>query len=150
MKFRLIDRIIDIRHGERIKTRKAVSFEEYSLSKLWGRKGVLPESLIVQFAVESACHLIAFTTNFQKIGILKEIIIARFFEQTMPGDILFGTIDMSPVDQTRLLCDFKIQTEDKQLADGSFIAEPIPLHNCFHPDHYMLMWRGICEQTAGT
>ena len=150
MKFRLVDRIISIDKGRHIATQKAVSFEEFSLLKPWGRKGAFPETLILQFAVESACLLVAFTSGFQSICVLEEMVVAHFISHTVPGDILLGDIELVVLDQTHSRCEFGILRENKKIAKGTFIVQTVPLHHCFVPEDYMLMWREMSDETPRT
>ncbi len=149
MKFRLVDKIVDYSKGISITTRKAISFEEYSLLKPWGRKGAFPETLILQIAVESASLLLAVTSEFREICLLKEVVSASFQKQTKPGDILSGTVDIHKTDETHWYCKFKISAGQNEISKGIFVAETIPLHSCFYTEDYILLWKELIVSRKG-
>ena len=148
MKFRLVDQIIEFSRGTSIETRKVVSFEESSLLTTWGRRGSFPETLLLQFAVESSSLLIAFTTEFKEICVLKEILSCRFLGRTKPGDQLRGQIQVTGFEGINRTCNFQIYTEQDVISNGTFIVETTPIHCCFDPEEYALMWREMCDQTS--
>jgi 3-hydroxymyristoyl/3-hydroxydecanoyl-(acyl carrier protein) dehydratase len=141
MKFRLVDKIIDFEKEVSIETAKAVSFEEFSLLKRWGRKGAFPETLLLQFAVESASLLIAGSTGFASMGVLAEAGPVRFFSPSTPGDIVHASLQAASVGMNRWEIKFTLKTQREPIADGLLSMDLVALDTCFETKYYLLMWK---------
>jgi 3-hydroxymyristoyl/3-hydroxydecanoyl-(acyl carrier protein) dehydratase len=148
MKFRMVDKILQFEKGVSIETCKAVSFEEFSLLKCWGRKGAFPETLLLQCAVESASLLIAASTDFTSIGELSAGNPVRFFSQTAPGDVLFATIQVAAIHPDRWSIQFTLRTRQEPVADGALSLGLVDLGTCFTPKNYKRMWKERDVRTA--
>ncbi|MBU1056475.1 MAG: hypothetical protein KKC46_21995 [Proteobacteria bacterium] len=147
MKFRLVDSIIRYCENTSISTRKAISFEEFSLLKRWGRKGEFPELLILQLAVESAAFLMAVSSQFEYIGLLKTIDYVKYKAQTAPGDILECQITTMPETNGSNSFKYLIKTGKQIISEGAFTLEPVKLEMFYDPKIYMMMLEEICVQT---
>jgi 3-hydroxymyristoyl/3-hydroxydecanoyl-(acyl carrier protein) dehydratase len=141
VKFRFVDKILSFSISGSIQTEKAISFEEFSLLKIWGRKGTFPETLIFQFAVESAALFIAGSNGFETFGVLDHIDEAHFLKTTRPGDVLLGSIDLISDPDPTYDFKFKISVVEKEIAHGRFGLSPVPLPEYFEKETYTLMWK---------
>ena len=128
MKFRLLDRIMNC-DATRLAAVKAISFEEFDLLAPWGRRGVFPESLILQTAVEAAGVLLAIQSGFASFGVLSEIAEARFHRGTEPGDVL--RIEVRAEERCGGEFSFVIAIGDDLLADGRVRLVGLPLESCY-------------------
>lgn len=147
MKFRLVDTIVEYYENTSINTRKAISFEEFSLLKRWGRKGEFPETLILQLAVESAAFLMAVSSQFKYIGLLKTIDHVKYKAQTTPGDILECQINTMPGDNGSYSFQYHIKTGKQIISEGAFTLQPVLLDIYYDPKTYIMMLKEICVQT---
>jgi 3-hydroxymyristoyl/3-hydroxydecanoyl-(acyl carrier protein) dehydratase len=148
LKFRLVDKIVQFSQNKSIETRKAISFEEFSLLKVWGRKGTFPETLILQFAVESLSWLVAMSTKFQKICVLEQLDEAAFLAQTAPGATLTAHVDMTDLTDSHCQCVFAIYDRQQKIAHGSFRGATMPLSKSYNPDDYALIWRELYAEAS--
>ena len=78
MRWRFMDRINRFEAWATIEGRKAVSLEEYSLLEPFGRKGSLPENLVVESCVHLARWLVIVSSGFEQTCILSAIDQFRF------------------------------------------------------------------------
>jgi hypothetical protein len=134
MKFRMVDRIVAVQEHY-IETVKAVSFEEFNLLEPWGRRGPLPESLILQVAVESAALLVAHRSGWMHTGVLDEMEGVRFERESRPGDVLRCRVS---ADATGFA--FAIAA-DTPVCSGVVRLREMSLKDCYDRDAFVLAWR---------
>ncbi len=132
MKFRMVDRILDCDERS-IRTRKTVSFEEFSLLKPWGRKGAFPESLLLQVAVESAALLLARRSSHTRTGVLSSVEELRFERETRPGAVLQCDVEVMEPGFV-----FHIEDQHGPLAAGRLGLQELPLSQLFDPETFGL------------
>jgi 3-hydroxymyristoyl/3-hydroxydecanoyl-(acyl carrier protein) dehydratase len=137
MKFRMVDRILACSEM-RIRTRKTVSFEEFSLLKPWGRKGTFPETLVLQVAVESASLLAAYRSGQTRIGVLEWVEDLRFAQETRPGAVLDCEVNADQSD-----FEFRIEVQGSLLASGRLGLRELPLAETYDPAIFALQWEAI-------
>lgn len=137
MKFRMVDRILACEEG-RIETRKTVSFEEYSLLKVWGRKGALPETLLLQVAVESASLLLSSQSQRRQLGVLEWVEELRFHSETQPGSVLRCEVRM---EADAFI--FSLEDQRGPVASGRLGLQSLPLSEYFRPENFDLQWEAL-------
>jgi hypothetical protein len=137
MKFRMVDRILDCQ-ADLIRTRKTVSFEEYSLLKPWGRKGAFPETLVFQVAVESASLLLAHRSGRTRVGLLEEVEALRFARESRPGAVLDCEVTFENDHYV-----FRIQDHGVLLASGNLRLKDFPLAEAHDSEVFALRWEAI-------
>ena len=138
MKFRFVDRIF-AGGADAIQTEKAISFEEFSLLKPWGRKGAFPESLLLQVAVESAAHLVTRRSGGARTAVLEEAEGVRFEWETKPGEVLRCRVEALVSSRYA----FEISTEQGRLASGTLFLRELPLEACFDPEAHHLLQEAL-------
>ena len=148
MKFRMVDRVIECCNLKNIKTRKAISFEEFSILKVWGRKGAFPETLILQFAVESSKLLIAASSKFKQIGMVQIFSNIHFHNVTTPGDVLTGESTIVNYGDNSYEFQFDIFATERKIADGNLLMTTIQLDSCYDTEKFILMWGEIGGKTS--
>ena len=86
MKFRFVDRIVSWTPNERIRGRKAVSFEEYELKAAFGGGAHLPPSLLLESFLQLGNWLILLSTDFAHCGLIVRLDEVHFDGEVGPGD----------------------------------------------------------------
>ena len=138
MKLRLVDRILAVDDAS-IETEKAISFEEFSLLKPWGRKGAFPESLLLQVAVESAALLVVHRTGRTSIAVLQGVLSMRFEGETRLGDVLRCRVVAEASGRTV----FEMDTKRGRLASGELRLREVDLERCFDTEAFALTWDAL-------
>jgi hypothetical protein len=73
MRWRFVDRVGSIEPWARVRGEKCVSLEEYFLLERLGRRGTLPESLLLASFVELGRWLVIVSSDFELSAVLTEI-----------------------------------------------------------------------------
>jgi 3-hydroxymyristoyl/3-hydroxydecanoyl-(acyl carrier protein) dehydratase len=73
MRWRFVDRVGRIEPWQRARAEKCVSLEEYFLLERLGRRGSLPESLVLASFVELARWLVVASSEFESSALLTEV-----------------------------------------------------------------------------
>ncbi len=94
MRWRLVDRVVEFTPWERIAGTKAVSFEEYSLLRAFGRKGDLPESLLLGACAELARWLATASSGFTHSALLRSVSDFRVDSCAGMGSVLALSADV--------------------------------------------------------
>ncbi len=101
MKFCLVDRIVEIKSGESIRTIKNVSLAEEYLQDHFPGFSVLPGVMMVEALVQSCAWLSRVTDNFQySTLLLKQARAVKFNSFLKPGQTLEVTATLKRTDET--------------------------------------------------
>ena len=156
MKWRFLDCIISFEPWAMIAARKAISLEEYSLLKPFGRKGDFPEGLILECCVEAVRWLVAASSGFAQVSVLSEIEGFRFTAKMpipatadkMPtmvgmGDVLeiAATVKQRGENDASIEC--CVKCSDKDAARGEITVALLPLNESFDREFVESMWREL-------
>lgn len=88
MRFRLVDRILGLDEGPRIRARKAVSFEEYRLSQVFGIADELPASLLVEAMLQAGQWLVMTASGFTRLALMVRITRIELPRPARRGEIV--------------------------------------------------------------
>ena len=127
MRWHLIDRITTFRKWSSVRGRKAVSFEEYSLLKPFGRKGFFPETLAVETCVELVRWFVKKSSNFNELCLLSEVEEFSFISQIGAGDVLDISASVLRNGNGMVHMQCRISTGGGEVAHGRIAVELFPL-----------------------
>jgi hypothetical protein len=88
MRWRFVDRIGQIEPWARAGAEKCVSLEEYFLLERLGRRGSLPESLVLAGFVELARWLVVVSSEFESSALLTDVLEFSFLAPLDMGAVL--------------------------------------------------------------
>jgi len=154
VRWRFVDRIVEIEPWAAIRCLKAVSFEEYSLLKRHGREGVFPESLMLECCVESVRWLAAVSSRFELTSALLEVSDFRFHREVGMGETLriSAGVKRYEGEELRAECCVRragrenpegLKQPDEVVATGTIVAALSRLDDGFERETVEGIWREI-------
>lgn len=100
MRFILIDRIVEIENGRRIKAVKSVTLSEEYLADHFPTFPVLPGVLLLEGLIESASWLVRTTENFaHSMVLLEEARNVKYKTFAAPGTQIEYTVDAKTIEE---------------------------------------------------
>lgn len=147
MRWRFADTIDAFEAWVSIHGRKTVSLEEYSLLEPLGRKGSLPESLVVESCVHFSRWLVAASSHFQKSCVLKEIEPFVFDRNTIAGAVLSIAIEVSGKTDDELCVECDVTIGGQSCGHGTLKLSLIPLKEISVPENVETLWRELYGKT---
>ncbi|HXX80845.1 MAG TPA: 3-hydroxyacyl-ACP dehydratase FabZ family protein [Thermodesulfovibrionales bacterium] len=128
MRYLFVDRIIEVRAGERIRGVKNIAMSEDFLEYHFPRNPVMPGMLLIEALVQLTGWLEAASSDFGNWFLLSRVRSSKFYSFSLPGDQVELTVELSPQSGT----DTRIYTgtamvEGKKKASAEFEGEIIPL-----------------------
>ena len=142
MRWRLVDRVDRFESWRLIAGRKAVSLEEYSLLEPLGRRGVLPESLVLACCVELVRWLAAASSGFELTGALESVEDMNFARQARPGAALEIGVQAAR-DGDALRADCAVRCGGQELAAGRLGLALMPLAESFDREWVEGVWKEL-------
>jgi 3-hydroxymyristoyl/3-hydroxydecanoyl-(acyl carrier protein) dehydratase len=142
MRWRLVDRVDRFEGWRLIAGRKAVSLEEYSLLEPLGRRGVLPESLVLACCVEMARWLAAASSGFELTGALESVENMNFARQARPGAALEICAETTRSGDA-LRADCVVRCGGEELAAGRIGFALVPLAGSFDREWVEGVWKEL-------
>jgi hypothetical protein len=147
MRWRFTDKVTRFEPWSAIEGRKAVSFEEYNLLAPFGRKGCLPESIVIESCVHLARWLVMASSGFSETCVISEMDRFEFARGTMAGSVL--NLSLRVVERSegriRLACEVADRTES--LGRGNMVASLEPLAEMDVVEDMRAMWRELHAKT---
>ena len=143
MRWRLIDRIEEFEAWDSIRGRKTVSLEEYSLLEPLGRKGHLPESLILECSVHLVRWLTAASSAFEQSCTLLEVNSFVFEYETNPGNALTVSASVQDKQKDRLVAECSVEVGSRRCAHGRIALSLLPLKETDLADNVRTLWREL-------
>jgi len=143
MRWRFMDRIESIEPWQSAEGIKAISFEEYSLGKPFGRKGILPEGIVLESCIHMIRWLVIKSSNFRNTCVLKEIERFAFDREAGMGDVLHITVRVMARDDTALKAECAVKGGGHDIASGAIAVEFLPLDQCMDPEAACTMWKEV-------
>lgn len=140
MKWRLIDRIHRFDAWREIAGVKAVSFEEYSLLKIFGRKGSLPESLVLESCVELSRWLAMASSEFSATAALASVDAFQIHSESARGDVLEITARVLSRAEDRVCLECAVKCGGRKIASGRIELELLPLAESFDRELAAGLW----------
>ncbi len=100
MRFILIDKVVEIENGKRIKAIKSVSLAEEYLSDHFPTFPVLPGVLLLEGLIESASWLVRITENFaHSMVLLEEARNVKYKSFMAPGAQIEYTVEAKTIEE---------------------------------------------------
>ena len=143
MRWRFIDRITRWEPWMSIEGTKAISLEEYSLLEPWGRKGCLPESLIIESGVHLARWLTLASSSFETTCRLAEIENIAFIHETAPGDQLNLKLTVTERHPSELRLAGTVATGKQLIAQGIWIVTLEPIKETVIAEDMRTLWQEL-------
>jgi 3-hydroxyacyl-[acyl-carrier-protein] dehydratase len=105
MQFSLIDRILELEEGSRIKAVKTLSLAEEYLKDHFPRFPCMPGVLMIESMFQAAAWLIRKSENFaNSMVVLKEIRNVKCADFLVPGQSLIVTVEILKQDESITSC----------------------------------------------
>ncbi|NMC21418.1 MAG: beta-hydroxyacyl-ACP dehydratase, partial [Thermogutta sp.] len=124
MRFSLIDRILELEPGRRIRAVKVLSLAEEYLGDHFPRFPVLPGVLMLEALTESAAWLVRASEDFaHSIVVLKEAKRIRYGQFVEPGQLLYLTAEIVSQDERYTECKAEGRMEDRLTVSGKIRLE---------------------------
>jgi 3-hydroxymyristoyl/3-hydroxydecanoyl-(acyl carrier protein) dehydratase len=146
MRWRFADRIDAFEPWRRISGRKGISLEEYSLLERFGRRGVLPESLVLETCVHFARWLVAASSDWRQSCLLAGIEEFGYESEARMGDNMRVEIKTAGNpdgdDKTlRLVCN--VSAQERRIASGTLALKLVDLDSIQDAEALKIMWREL-------
>jgi len=128
MRWRFVDRVTHYEPWQAIEGRKAVSLEEYLLLDRLGRRGVLPESLVMECCVDLVRWLAMASSGFAIGALLAEAEAFAFDCPARMGRLLQVSARVTGKSEIDLYADCRVVSDDGVVASGrlGFRLTPLP------------------------
>ena len=143
MRWRFIDRVDSFEPWKAIAGAKAISFEEVSLLKPFGRKGDLPESLVIESCVELVRWLVAASSGFEKASDLAEIRHFRTERISGLGTLLEIAAEVEDHAEGGLSARCRVAASGRTVASGTLYVSLSPLAAGFDAGLVEGTWREL-------
>jgi hypothetical protein len=147
MRWRFIDKIVRFEAWTAIDGRKTVSLEEYSLLEPLGRKGIFPESLIVESGAQLARWLVTVSSAFEQTCILSEIKQFDFSQGTSAGSVLTLSLRVTDRPNNDLHFACHVAMGGQLIGRGSLVASLLPLSQTVVVGDMQAMWQELYGKT---
>jgi len=144
MKFRMVDRILDLEPGKSIRGMKTVSFEEYQLKSAFGGDCRLPESLVLESFFQLGNWLIMFSSDFKKMGLLIRVEQVQFESVLRPGQSMFMEVVVKSSRNDGVLFDGKATVDGEIIAKGKgCLATLVDSAEYFDPNDLRMLFSNL-------
>jgi hypothetical protein len=143
MKWRFADSIESFDAWKSIQGIKTVSLEEYSLLEPLGRKGPLPESLILESCVHLSRWLVAASSCFRESCMLEEVRHFAFERGAGTGDVLSIAAEVLRRTESGLEVECKVTIRGQRCGCGRLMLSLVPLEEISIPEDVETLWREL-------
>jgi len=143
MRWRFVDKIESFQPWRSAAGRKAVSLEEYCLYEPLGRKGVLPESLILESCVQLVRWLVAKSSQFDSTCVLSEIESFSLLGEVGMGEVVGIAVAIISRGPDRLRAECRVCRDGETVARGALSVDLLPLAEGSDPAASKTIWREL-------
>jgi len=140
MRWRLIDKVVQLEAWESAGGVKAVSFEEYALREPFGREGTLPETMAMESCVELIRWLVAHSSDFELTCFLQEVSGFSFRHEAGMGDTLDLRATVIDRDEATLTAECTIAVQEREIATGTIRVCLVPMAESFDVEWMRGRW----------
>ena len=145
MRWRLLDRVLQLEPWKSARGTKAVSFEEYTLREPFGREGTLPESLVMESCVELVRWFVAASSDFEMTCLLEEVRQFELLGEAGMGDSLQIHATIIRREESCLMTDCGVAVGNREIARGRLRVGLVPMAESFDVEWMRGRW---CELYA--
>ena len=143
MRWRFVDKVESLQPWRTATGRKAISFEEFSLCDRLGRKGVLPESLVIESCIHLVRWLVAASSEFTSTCVLSEVERFALRREVGMGDSLALAATVLGREPGRLRIECRVECGGQAVAEGVLSVELLPLPACAPPEDTRSLWHEL-------
>jgi len=128
MRYLLVDRIVEVKAGQKIRGTKNIAMSEDFLEYHFPRNPVMPGMLLLEALVQLTGWLEAASSDFRNWFLLSRVRSSRFYGFSLPGDQVELAVELSRQSgpDNRVYAGTAI-VEGKKKASAEFEGEIIPL-----------------------
>ncbi|HET6514273.1 MAG TPA: 3-hydroxyacyl-ACP dehydratase FabZ family protein [Thermodesulfovibrionales bacterium] len=128
MRYLLVDRIVEVKAGEKIRGIKNISMSEDFLEYHFPRNPVMPGMLLIEALVQLTGWLEASSSDFRNWFLLSRVRSSRFYGFSLPGDQVELAVELSSQSgPDNRVYRGTATVEGKKKASAEFEGEIIPL-----------------------
>jgi hypothetical protein len=143
MRWRFVDRITAFESWRMIGGRKTVTLEEYDLSTRLGREAALPETLLMESAVQLGRWLVMASSDFQSTVCLREMERFECMRECGMGDAIDITLRVEEREEARLTVSCAARVARVEVGAGRFSLDLQPIEDLFDPVAVGCLWREL-------
>ena len=143
MRWHFLDRVIRFEAWKAIEGRKAVSLEEYSLLEPFGRKGCLPESLVIESCVHLARWLVVASSSFEQTCSLSAIERFEFERETVPGSALTLVLAVVGRQEGSIRLSCRVHAGGQPVGGGELTVATAPLRETATAEDMRTLWQEL-------
>lgn len=127
MRYLLVDRIVEVKAGEKIRGIKNIAMSEDFLEYHFPRNPVMPGMLLLEALVQLTGWLEAASSDFKNWFLLSKVRSSRFYGFSLPGDQVELAVEVSPQSgpEKRIYTGIAM-VDGKKKASAEFEGEIIP------------------------
>lgn len=118
MRWHLVDKITKIVPWKKATGVKAVSFEEYSLKKRWGEKGIFPQALLIESVLQLGAWLIMYSSDFKIQPFIVKIGKIDFKDNSVMGDVLDLEVTIDSRNEDGVIMSGRVFSKGKLIVEG--------------------------------
>ena len=143
MRWRFVDRIEAFEPWASAKGRKSISLEEYSLLEPLGRKGMFPETLVLESCIHLGRWLVMRSSDFEKSCLLSEARNFAFMKQAGIGQVLTMTALVRRREGDALVIGCEATIGQRQICKGDLTLSLMPLREVLNREGMKAMWQEL-------
>ncbi len=146
MRWRFVDKIDAFEPWVSIRGRKSISLEEYSLLEPWGRKGELPEILVLESCVQLARWLVMKSSDFQIACSVSEVEQFSFEERVGPGEAMEILIATRGRGDAMVEAECEVMKGGQRIGAGKIRLSFLLCSELFDPQELNALWRELYDK----
>ncbi len=143
MRLRMVDAVTAYKPWQSIHGRKVVSLEEYHLLEKTGRKGVLPESLLIESAVELGRWLIMVSSDLTLEATLDALLNFQITREIQCRDVVEISLTLLEKNDEHIAMQCKMRVHGEMAAHGKIHWKPCALASLHPVETCRLLWEKL-------
>lgn len=147
MRWQLADRVDSFDPWVAIAGRKAVSFEEYSLLRPFGRQGTFPESLVLEACVALGRWLVTASSQFSLTGTLSAVHRFQWEAPVGMGQVIKLEVQVRQRRQNEVDLECHAHSDGRTVAHGAVSIALLPADAFFAPGVLETTWKELYGAT---
>jgi len=143
MRWRFVDRIEAFQPWTLLRGRKSISLEEYCLLEPLGRKGVFPETLVLESCIHLGRWLVMKSSDFEKTCLLSEVREFAFANECGMGHTLEMTLRVQKKEEGSIEAEFEATEGGRLICRGALILGFMSLGKLIDPETMKATWQEL-------